>query len=94
MFFFPQWKILRYGMKRDISHSSVERIICPETLILTDFAIHRMTDVIKNLVVNRENMLENLKKTRGLFNSQRVLLKLVEKGLTRESAYKLYSHLQ
>ena len=75
--------------ERDISHSSVERIICPETLILTDFAIHRMTDVIKNLVVNRENMLENLKKTRGLFNSQRVLLKLVEKGLTRESAYRI-----
>ncbi len=75
--------------ERDISHSSVERIICPETLILTDFAIHRMTDVIKNLVVNKDKMLENLKKTQGLFNSQRILLKLIEKGLTREDAYRI-----
>ena len=85
----PSMENIALWHERDISHSSVERIICPETLILTDFAIHRMTDVIKNLVVNRENMLENLKKTRGLFNSQRVLLKLVEKGLTRESAYRI-----
>ena len=48
-----------------------------------------MTDVVKNLVVNKEKMRENLYKTRGLYNSQRVLLKLVEKGLTRESAYRI-----
>ena len=48
-----------------------------------------MTNVVKNLVVNKEKCLENLKKTRGLFNSQRVLLKLVEKGLTRESVYRI-----
>ena len=48
--------------ERDISHSSVERIICPETLILTDFSLNRMTSVIKNLVVNKSRMLENLKK--------------------------------
>ena len=58
----PSMENIALWHERDISHSSVERIICPETLILTDFAIHRMTDVIKNLVVNRENMLENLKK--------------------------------
>jgi len=75
--------------ERDISHSSVERIICPETLILTDFSLNRMTSVIKNLVVNKSRMLDNLKKTRGLYNSQRVLLKLIEKGLSRENAYKI-----
>ncbi len=75
--------------ERDISHSSVERIICPETLILTDFSLNRMTHVIKNLVVNKSKMLENLKKTRGLYNSQRVLLKLIEKGLSREIAYRI-----
>jgi len=75
--------------ERDISHSSVERIICPETLILTDFSLNRMTSVIKNLVVNKSRMLENLKKTRGLYNSQRVLLKLIEKGLSREVAYRI-----
>lgn len=75
--------------ERDISHSSVERIICPETLILTDFSLNRMTSVIKNLVVNKSRMLENLKKTRGLYNSQRVLLKLIEKGLSREIAYRI-----
>ena len=75
--------------ERDISHSSVERIICPETLILTDFSLNRMTTVIKNLVVNKSRMLDNLKKTRGLYNSQRVLLKLIEKGLSRENAYKI-----
>jgi len=75
--------------ERDISHSSVERIICPETLILTDFSLNRMTSVIKNLVVNKSKMLENLKKTRGLYNSQRVLLKLIEKGLSREIAYRI-----
>ena len=75
--------------ERDISHSSVERIICPETLILTDFSLNRMTSVIKNLVINKSRMLENLKKTRGLYNSQRVLLKLIEKGLSREIAYRI-----
>ena len=75
--------------ERDISHSSVERIICPETLILTDFSLNRMTSVIKNLVVNKSRMLDNLKKTKGLYNSQRVLLKLIEKGLSRENAYKI-----
>ncbi len=74
--------------ERDISHSSVERIIFPDTLILLDFSLSRMSDVIKNLVINEEKMLANLNSSKGLFNSQRVLLKLIDKGLTREDAYK------
>ncbi len=75
--------------ERDISHSSVERIICPESLILLDFALNRMKEVIKNLVVNKKSMLENLKKTKGLYNSQRVLLLLIKKGMSREKAYEI-----
>ena len=69
--------------ERDISHSSVERVIFPDTLILLDFSLVRMTEVIQNLVVNENKMKENLKDTKGLYNSQRLLLKLIEKGLTR-----------
>ena len=85
----PSLENISLWHERDISHSSVERIICPETLILTDFALNRMSNVVKNLVVNKDKMLENLNRTQGLFNSQRVLLKLVEKGLTREDAYRI-----
>ena len=73
--------------ERDISHSSVERVIFPDTLILLDFSLERITDIIKNLVVNKNKMKENLSDTKGLYNSQRLLLKLIEKGLTREDAY-------
>ncbi len=73
--------------ERDISHSSVERVIFPDTLILLDFSLERMTEIIKNLVVNKNKMKENLSDTKGLYNSQRLLLKLIEKGLTREDAY-------
>ncbi len=73
--------------ERDISHSSVERVIFPDTLILLDFSLERMTEVIQNLVVNQNKMKENLNDTKGLYNSQRLLLKLIEKGLTREDAY-------
>ena len=73
--------------ERDISHSSVERVIFPDTLILLDFSLNRMTDVVKNLIVNEKSMLNNLSNSKGLYNSQRVLLKLIEKGLTREDAY-------
>ena len=74
--------------ERDISHSSVERVIFPDTLILLDFSLNRMSDVIKNLIINEKNMLANLNNSKGLYNSQRVLLKLIEKGLTREDAYR------
>ncbi len=75
--------------ERDISHSSVERIIFPDTTILTDYMLARLNDVIKNLVVHKENMLQNTKKFGGIVFSQKVLLKLCEKGLLREEAYKL-----
>ena len=74
--------------ERDISHSSVERVIFPDTLILLDFSLNRMSNVVKNLIVNKKRMLDNLHNSKGLYNSQRVLLKLIEKGLTREDAYK------
>ena len=74
--------------ERDISHSSVERVIFPDTLILLDFSLNRMSNVVKNLIVNEKRMLDNLNNSKGLYNSQRVLLKLIEKGLTREDAYK------
>ena len=75
--------------ERDISHSSVERLVFPDTLTLLDFSLNRMSDVIENLVVNEKQMLENLNKTKGLYNSQRVMLKLIGKGLTRERSYKI-----
>ncbi|MDC2966287.1 adenylosuccinate lyase [Alphaproteobacteria bacterium] len=74
--------------ERDISHSSVERVIFPDTLILLDFSLSRMSNVIKNLIINEEKMLANLNSSKGLYNSQRVLLKLIDKGLTREDAYR------
>ena len=73
--------------ERDISHSSAERIIFPDSLILIDFMLHRFNGVIENLVVHEDNMLKNAKLYGGIVYSQRVLLKLVEKGLTREEAY-------
>ena len=85
----PSLENISLWHERDISHSSVERIICPETLILLDFALNRMKEVVKNLVVHKKVMLENLQKTKGLYNSQRVLLVLVKKGITREKAYEI-----
>jgi len=75
--------------ERDISHSSNERIILPDSSILVDFMLHRLNDILENLVVYKENMLKNLHLTRGVIYSQRVMLKLVEKGLDKETAYKL-----
>ena len=75
--------------ERDISHSSVERLVFPDTLILLDFSLSRMSNVIENLVVNEKQMLENINRTKGLYNSQRVMLKLIDKGLTREKSYKI-----
>ncbi len=75
--------------ERDISHSSVERIICPDALILIDFSINRLKDVIKTLIVNKKRMQSNLANTNGLYNSQRVLLELTKKGISREQAYKI-----
>jgi adenylosuccinate lyase len=73
--------------ERDISHSSVERIILPDATILLDYMLHRFSGVIEKLMVYPENMLENMEKTHGLVFSQRLLLMLIEKGLSREIAY-------
>ncbi|MCL0063259.1 adenylosuccinate lyase [Peptococcaceae bacterium] len=75
--------------ERDISHSSVERVIIPDSTTLLDYMLYKITDVIQNLIVYPENMKKNMKRTNGLIFSQRVLLALVDKGLTRERAYEL-----
>jgi len=75
--------------ERDISHSSVERNIGPDTTITLDFALARLTSVIKKLVIYPDNMIKNMNKFRGLIMSQRVLLALTQAGLSREDAYKL-----
>ena len=75
--------------ERDISHSSVERNIGPDATITLDFALDRLKNVIKNLVIYPERMLQNLNKFNGLVMSQRVLLALTQKGLSREKSYEL-----
>ena len=73
--------------ERDISHSSVERIIIPDSTTIMDYILNKMIYLIDNLLVYPENMLENLNKTGGLIFSQEVLLALINKGVTREDAY-------
>ncbi len=75
--------------ERDISHSSAERIIFPDSLTLVDFMLTRFNGVVENLVVHEDNMLKNTDKFGGIIFSQKALLTLVEKGLTREDAYKI-----
>ena len=75
--------------ERDISHSSVERVIGPDATIALDFALVRLTGIIKGLVVYPERMRANLKRLGGLIHSQRVLLALTEAGVPREEAYRL-----
>lgn len=75
--------------ERDISHSSVERNIGPDTTITLDFALARLTQVVEKLVIYPDNMLANMNKFRGLVMSQRVLLALTQAGVSREDAYRL-----
>lgn len=76
--------------ERDISHSSVERVIVPDSTIILDYMLAKLIDIINNLQVYPENMLRNINRTHGLIFSQRVLLALVEeKGFSRERAYEL-----
>jgi adenylosuccinate lyase len=75
--------------ERDISHSSVERVIGPDSTILLDFMLARLAYLLEGLQVYPENMEKNIWLTRGLIFSQKVLLKLVGKGMSREDAYKL-----
>jgi len=75
--------------ERDISHSSVERVIGPDSTILIHYMLRKMTSMMERLIVYPENMMCNLEKTEGLIFSQSVLLALVDKGIAREEAYKL-----
>jgi adenylosuccinate lyase len=75
--------------ERDISHSSVERNIGPDTTVTLDFALSRLTQVIENLVIYPDNMFRNMNQFRGLVMSQRVLLALTQAGVNREDAYRL-----
>ncbi|RXT05173.1 adenylosuccinate lyase [Ammoniphilus sp. CFH 90114] len=73
--------------ERDISHSSVERVILPDATILLNYMLNRFGNIVKNLTVFPENMKRNMDRTFGLIYSQRVMLKLIDKGLSREEAY-------
>jgi adenylosuccinate lyase len=75
--------------ERDISHSSVERNIGPDTTITLDFAINRLSMVVENLIIYPEQMLKNLNQFKGLVMSQRVLLALTQSGVSREESYKI-----
>ncbi len=75
--------------ERDISHSSVERAIGPDTTVTLDFALNRLAGVIEKLVIYPENMLKNMNKFKGLVMSQRVLLALTQAGVSREDSYRL-----
>jgi adenylosuccinate lyase len=75
--------------ERDISHSSVERFIAPDATITLDFALARAANVVDKLVIHKDRMQENLDRTQGLVNSQRVMLALTQKGLSREESYAL-----
>lgn len=75
--------------ERDISHSSAERIIFPDSLTLVDFMLNRFNGLMENIVVHKDNMLKNTNKFGGIVFSQKALLELVEKGLSREDSYKI-----
>ena len=86
----PMMENVALWHERDISHSSVERMIAPDALIVLDFALNRLTNLVDNLLVYPENMMENLNRLNGLTFSQRVLLTLIdEAGFSREDAYKI-----
>lgn len=75
--------------ERDISHSSVERVVLPDSTILLDYMLYKLTEVVRKLVVYPENMIKNMEKSSGIIFSQRVLLELIDKGLTRVEAYNI-----
>ena len=75
--------------ERDISHSSAERIMCPDITIAMDFSLKRLNNVISNLIIHPKNIQNNLDKLKGLHFSQNVMLKLIGKGLLREEAYEI-----
>jgi len=73
--------------ERDISHSSVERVIMPDSCILLDYMLQTLTKLVDRLIVYPENMMRNLEITKGLYFSQSILLKLTERGMERKTAY-------
>lgn len=75
--------------ERDISNSSVERVILPDSTMLLDYMLNKLSFILDNLKVNQENMEKNMKLTKGLVFSQRIMLALANKGLSREKAYKI-----
>lgn len=75
--------------ERDISHSSVERVILPDSTMILDYALHKAIQVLNDIVVYPQNMITNLAKTNGLIFSQRILLELMEKGVSRPDAYNM-----
>lgn len=75
--------------ERDISHSSVERVVAPDATIVLDFMLHRFTELVEKLVIYPDRMLANLNMTKGVIFSQMVLLKLIERGMSREDAYRV-----
>ncbi len=85
----PSYEDMILWHERDISHSSVERIIMPDATILLDYMLYRFAKVIDNLIIYEEQMYQNIFKTHGVIFSQRVLLKLIDKGLSREESYDL-----
>jgi len=85
----PAFENINLWHERDLTHSSVERIILPDSFILLDYMIIKFKDVLDNLKVNEETMKMNMNKTNGLIYSQEVMLALIDKGLKREKAYDL-----
>lgn len=89
----PAFENIQLWHERDISHSSVERVILPDISILVDFMIHRMIRILKGLVVYPKRMLWNVEKARGVFCSEKVMLKLVEHGASKSEAYQIVQEL-
>ena len=85
----PMMENIALWHERDISHSSVERVVLPDATIALDYMLHRFTGIMKDLVVYPERMQRNMQSKGGIIFSQHVLLALVETGMTREDAYQL-----
>lgn len=89
----PAFEDIALWHERDISHSSVERIIISDSTILIDYMFNRYYDIIEGLVVYEKNMLDNIYKTKGIIFSQKVLTALIDKGMNREEAYDIIQPL-
>src|SRR5690606_15547350 len=83
----PMMENIALWHEQDISHSSVERIVLPDATIAMDYMLHRFNGILEGLVVYPENMARNMSLKGGIVFSQQVLLKLIEKGMSREDAY-------